>query len=244
MELQINITPDGMQEYPMHTHKTYEIMHYLEGTGYLRTAEGSIPFQPGTIIAVPPGLSHGSVSANGFRNISIGSDFEHLLCFDAPVVFTDNPEQEGTRLIRLLYENRFGNEAYRTALCKAYLHFLLQSLQQEERLRSCIRHLVQEISQNAWQPNLHLTEYLHKTGYAEDYIRDCFRKSTGKTPTQFLTEVRIKRACYLIDIYHASLSLADIAEQCGYTDYVYFSKKFKELTGTTPSEYKRGLSGH
>ena len=30
---------------------------------------------------------------------------------------------------------------------------------------------------------------------------------------------------------------AEIAEKCGYTDYVYFSRRFKQITGISPREY-------
>jgi len=45
----------------------------------------------------------------------------------------------------------------------------------------------------------------------------------------------------LIDLYRSTLSLQEIAERCGYTDYVYFSKKFKEVTGVSPRDYKKNL---
>jgi AraC-like DNA-binding protein len=80
---------------------------------------------------------------------------------------------------------------------------------------------------------------LTKSGYAEDYIRAKFREITGYTPVEFLTKVRISQACSLIDMYGNSLQLSEIAEKCGYTDYVYFSRRFKALTGISPREYLR-----
>ena len=31
--------------------------------------------------------------------------------------------------------------------------------------------------------------------------------------------------------------VAEIAEKCGYTDYIYFSRKFKQITGKSPRAY-------
>ena len=39
------------------------------------------------------------------------------------------------------------------------------------------------------------------------------------------------------------MPLAQICEECGYVDYIYFSKKFKEVTGLSPREYKNNVAG-
>ena len=86
---------------------------------------------------------------------------------------------------------------------------------------------------------LNIGQLLRSSGYAEDYIRAQFKKITGKTPGRFLTEIRIKHACYMMEAYGSVLTLNEIAEKCGYTDYVYFSKRFKEITGSTPRHYTK-----
>lgn len=58
----------------------------------------------------------------------------------------------------------------------------------------------------------------------------------GVTPQDFLREARIKRACQLLQ--ESGRSVADVAYACGFTDPKYFSRCFKQSTGSTPSEYK------
>ena len=76
-----------------------------------------------------------------------------------------------------------------------------------------------------------------------DYFRRLFLQETGKTPLQYLTSIRIRRARELIDVYGDTLSLFRIAEQCGYTDYVYFSRRFKETCGMSPRAYQARVRG-
>ena len=238
MNLQINRTADGVIKYPPHKHRDYEIMLYLEGEGYMYTAQGNVPFKQGTILVVPSRVEHGSVSQNGFRTISIEGGFGSYLHFDTVMSLADNELQEGTVLAKLIYANRYADDTYLTSLCTAYLCFLMQRVEIEDKIHRGVERIVREISQNALDPEIDLIKILLTSGYSEESIRACFKKITGKTPTDFLTDVRIKHACYLIDIYKDTLTLSEIAEQCGYVDYIYFSKKFKTVMGMSPRVYR------
>lgn len=238
MSYRISKTEDGVLRYPMHSHKRCEIMLYLEGEGYMQTDGGDVPFSKGTVIIVPPNIRHGSVSKGGFKNISVEGDFEGYLNLDYAVSFSDNASGEGAALAELIYKNRYDGGAYLGSLCTAYVCFLLQRFEVENTIQRAIKKIVLEISENALDPTVSPTEILQKSGYSEDYIRAEFKKSTGKTPIEFLTEVRINHACFLLDIYKNDLSLSEIAEKCGYLDYVYFSKRFKEIKGMAPREYR------
>ena len=238
MSYTINRTQDGVIQYPMHTHKNYEIMLYLDGDGYMRTELGNIPFEAGTVVIVPPNIKHGSISENGFRNISIEGDFEAYFHFDTVKSFEDNETQEGKMLAEMIYENRYGNDTYLASLCTAYVCFLVQRFELDSAMQRSVKKITDEISQNAFDTQIDLTLILSKSGYSEDYIRSCFKKITGKTPNEFLTEIRIKHACFLIDIYKNKISLSEISERCGYLDYIYFSKRFKSVMGMSPREYR------
>lgn len=238
MNLRINKTQDGIKTYPLHTHNHYEIMLYIEGNGQMITKKGNYSFSVGTIIIVPPKIEHGSTSKTGFKNISIGGDFDSFFSFEDPIVLCDSPNDEGKTLASLIYYNRFNSHKYLQALISAYLHFLLQHIKVNTQSENSIKKIIFDISNRFSDSELNLTELLKESGYAEDYARALFKHVTGKTPIAFLTDIRIKHACFLIDVYANSLSLEQIAEQCGFLDYVYFSKKFKEIIGISPREYK------
>ena len=239
MDTKVNKTLNGTKSYPSHSHKRYEIMHYLKGRGIMRTNAGDIPFSEGTVIVIPPRVFHGSVSEDEFVNISIESDFGGVLLFDSPVAINCQSNDEGNSLLSLIWENRHGSNAYLDALCSAYAQYLMTVVGIEGNLQRSISDIVREISDNAFDAETDITRILKQSGYAEDYVRAAFKRVTGKTPTGFLTEMRIKHACHLIDIYGASVSLSEIARACGYTDYVYFSKRFKSLVGASPEQYRK-----
>ena len=204
----------------------------------MRCDGGEIPFSKGTVILVPPSVIHGSYSSSEFVNISFQSDFGGLFLLDRPVVITGAEDDEGGALARIIYENRFKNQAYLHSLSVAYASYVLEKMSAETRVAGFVRELVEKISAEAFNTEISLSKILADSGFAEDYARAIFKRVTGKTPVAFLTGMRINRARHLIDIYGKTLSLSEVAQRCGYLDYVYFSKRFKELVGVSPRGYK------
>jgi len=153
-------------------------------------------------------------------------------------VVLDNAENEALRLGKIIYQNRHIDPEYASLLLKALIHFLLRNLEIEDEIFASTRSIAEYISTHFHDCNINLHALLQASGYAEDYIRAHFKKMTGKTPLAFLNEIRVTHASFLMEVYAGSLSLSEIAEKCGFTDYVYFSRRFKEVFGTSPREYR------
>lgn len=67
-----------------------------------------------------------------------------------------------------------------------------------------------------------------------------FKKRTNKTYFQFLIEIRIENACkYLLK--NLDISIASIAEECGFRNAAHFNRKFKEIKGITPTLFRGKL---
>ena len=241
MAFQIGRTVYEKELLPMHQHKNYELIAYIQGTGRIYTATGTFPVQAGKIVIVPPGIRHRSIPERELQSVSISGDFSGIFHFDEPVLLSDNAAGEGTALVRMLDRNRYENSDYLAALCNALTHFLLRNLTMEDAVGLAVNRIVYEITHSFYDHDIDLNGLLNRSGYAEDYIRSHFKRITGKTPTEFLHGLRIKRACYLMEVYRSTMSLSEISAQCGYTDYSFFSKKFKFVTGVSPREYKNTL---
>jgi AraC-like DNA-binding protein len=65
-----------------------------------------------------------------------------------------------------------------------------------------------------------------------------FKQRTNKTFFKFLTEVRIENACKFLS-NQQQLSIADVAHHCGFFNISNFNRKFKEIKGLTPTEFRK-----
>ena len=66
-----------------------------------------------------------------------------------------------------------------------------------------------------------------------------FKKVANVTPNEYLISIRISNAKQLLS--ESNLSVAQIAEMCGFNDASYFSYYFKKTFGITPREYKENI---
>ena len=105
----------------------------------------------------------------------------------------------------------------------------------DERVISSIMRYMQE----------HLSEEISLSVLAEEfhlnpqYISQLFKNEIGVGFLAYLTNIRIEKAKKLL--LSTSLSVTEIAEHTGYSDYRVFTKVFKKTEGITPSQFRRGF---
>lgn len=77
-----------------------------------------------------------------------------------------------------------------------------------------------------------LAEYFH---YHANYLSRILKNSIGKSLSEMVIDVRIRRACQLLD---EGVRVSDAAVMTGYDNFSYFSRLFKNLMGMTPRQYR------
>lgn len=81
-----------------------------------------------------------------------------------------------------------------------------------------------------------LDEFCVREVCSERVLRQQFRSQTGMTINQYLRQVRVCHAQYLLQ--HSRLMIGEISMQCGFEDSNYFSVVFTRETGMTPSQWR------
>lgn len=67
------------------------------------------------------------------------------------------------------------------------------------------------------------------------YFGNCFKIYTGKTFTDYLTDLRIQKS---VELLREKYSIEEIAQKVGYSGSRHFGRTFKSITGYTPTEYR------
>lgn len=87
--------------------------------------------------------------------------------------------------------------------------------------------------------DLDLESLAVESGYSKRHLLRVFRASTGKTPHQFILDLRLERARRLM--LQQQLSMLDIALECGFANHAHFSRSFRQRLGVTPQFYRASL---
>ncbi|MDB6170124.1 MAG: putative AraC family transcriptional regulator [Verrucomicrobia bacterium] len=76
-------------------------------------------------------------------------------------------------------------------------------------------------------------------GYSVDHFSRVFLKVTRSRPQDYAINARIERARQLLS--ESDLTIGMIAEALGFRDIFFFSRQFRQKTGQTPTDFRRGL---
>lgn len=83
-----------------------------------------------------------------------------------------------------------------------------------------------------------LEELAEQLGVSEKRLSRAFRRCLDMTVFQYLRNERMRTAQRLLT--QTSLSMVAISEEVGFTSAANFSTAFREHTGVSPSDYRRG----
>lgn len=101
-----------------------------------------------------------------------------------------------------------------------------------KRMRDVFEHAMEN-----FHNQITLEEVALKANMTKNAFCRYFKKRTNKTFFQFLIEIRIENSCKLL-YKNSEMPIAVVSELCGFQNITNFNRKFKELKGVTPSQYR------
>ena len=86
---------------------------------------------------------------------------------------------------------------------------------------------------------LSLDDLARLTNYSPHHFLRIFKAETGKTPIEYLLDVKIEKAEHLLK--NKELSITDICHMSGFNSISHFSTTFMKKKGVSPSSFRRQL---
>ena len=229
-----------------HAHSSWELIYCTGGDGELIFDDGTeLSYDTGTVVAIPPYLSHENRSRLGFTNIHLNIQ-DCTLTGKTPVVVTDDSNSFILNAFSAAYHHFCGSGGQRAMLLDIYGDLIVCYLTSYQNLPTHSR-VVDEIESNIIQNypdcNYELDSYLRSFPFSYDYLRKLFKKELGVTPHKYLIDKRLQTAAEQLRAGNLSGNITEISRLCGFREPLYFSRMFKKKYGVAPSYYVENAGG-
>jgi len=87
--------------------------------------------------------------------------------------------------------------------------------------------------------NLKLEDYADLSHRSLSTFKRDFKQQFNQSPGKWLSQRRVHYAANLV--VNSNLSVSQVAFESGFEDLSHFSRVFKEIMGSNPSEYKKSM---
>ncbi len=243
----------------MHWHRETELLHVRQGRLHLFADDMELTLQSGDFLLLGEGVLHGGEPEDAVYECLVLDPYALLMHIEPckvmmkelihSVILLRSEEIQAVpdfeKTVRALYAE--AGEANALRLMGAlYAVFGFLSEQTAHRLENGsvrggvraeqIKPAIEYIEKN-YASKVTLDELARQTGLSPKYFCRCFRAIIHRSPIDYLNYYRIECACDFLST--TDLTIADIAQRCGFNDSSFFIKQFKKYKQTTPYQFKR-----
>ncbi len=255
------IKPVNVMHLPMgiHAHNSYEFVIPMSDMPTSYVGNKLIHFEKNRLLPINANQEHGPSMPMDNCNVlgllidhSVFSNIAYTICDKKEVEFINEFVEPNNELLR--YMRQYMEEA---SLKQAGYEFMTHTIVNQIVI-ILLRQLRSNISHNIIERNYHEKDGINraisflKENYHRDYSLESvaqtanlspyhfirvFKLTTGKTPYDYLLDIKIDKACHLLR--SSKISVTEACFICGFNNLEHFSSVFKRKTGMLPSQYKR-----
>ena len=232
----------GITKTQMRMVTTYELEYFFSSGGITIINGNEYPIQPGKLLLAKPGdirfsqlpfqckFLHFAVSDPeiaeainsfcGFFTVANPAETDHLFSEITALHYAPDTLSHinaAAKLISLLYSLNTGNSADQNVLSKA-----------------------QSYIENNYKDTISVDQIAEYCNVSCSYLHRLFQTRLHTTPGEMLLTCRISAACNLL--VNTSLTLGQIAANCGFHSQSYFSDCFKRKMGSSPKSFRINAS--
>jgi AraC-like DNA-binding protein/mannose-6-phosphate isomerase-like protein (cupin superfamily) len=238
-----------------HYHNSFELYYMKSGKCSYFIHDHSYDVVSGDVILIPAGTIH---------RTNYGSKPHSRLLINFSEDFVSPEILEEARSLGYLYRNKIlstmieeifslieaeyaRNDRITPHALKTYTEQILllmirntNTKKQEKNGNAIVEQAMRYIQQN-YASDIKLSAVAKLMNVSPEHLSRLFKKETSFGFSEYLTLYRLQRAEYIL-MNEPGRAICDIAYACGFNDSNYFSYRFKEQYGISPSRARGGLN--
>ena len=247
---------------PMHWHREAELILIRQGRLELYIDNHSVTAEAGDLVLIGQGVLHGGEPEDCVYGCivfdagmllhpdackrALKPVMDHILFMKAAVIASDDQLSRATQALREAAEagvadnapavlgalySVFGALAHKRRL--AALDVAVPQIRQKaEQLKPALEYIETHYGQN-----ITLETLARLTGLSPKYFCRFFHTIVHRSPIDYLNYYRVECASHFLTA--TDMTVAEIAQRCGYNDSSFFIKQFRKYKGTTPRRYRQ-----
>lgn len=222
------------------------VFYHLAGDAVFEYTQRSIPISPGMMVIIPANQTfyYRSQQIVKYHWFALGGHWPSILGEIPAIrllpVNDSEVEAKFANLREILILNKPGFPLQAISVFYGMMarieEMTKQSIAPQSLYPEAVRKAIIFLHENHVHP-FSAADTANAVNLSQSHLRALFEKWLGESPKQFHTRTRIDYAKRLLAEQH--LAISEVALQVGFTDVRHFLKVFKQVTGVTPSQYKK-----
>ncbi len=250
----------------LHYHEFFEIGLCYEGSGIFIIGDTVYPYNAGAVIFIPPFLKHLAQSLPGTQSVWRFATIHFELLKKQEALLMNLPHGFGNEdllggliekekdtnlysLMSVLLENLVSQgELFKRRFSLHFIDFLLlwsqhfKSTNQTKSLREGeyerVQKAIEKICQN-YSESLSVVDLANLCNLSVAQFRRVFEKALGKSPQEYINEVRLEMA--MLSLKNTKKSILEISLACGFTTLSSFNRLFQKHYKCSPKQIRNNL---
>ena len=236
-----------------HYHNLFELYFLSEGSCSYFIDNKSYDIKAGDIVLIPEGIIHKTV----YRD----SDAKRRLIYCAPlyippavipylptmlyIYHNKKVVKEISVLLDAIEKEYSSPDEFSESAIISHMHslflLLVRNRDTEAPKKSGNAYTTQTISyiKENYREDITLSELAARCAVTPEHLSRVFKRDTGFGISEYISIIRLQQAQLLLRSESAR-SVGEVAEECGFGDSNYFSKKFKDMYGMSPLQFRNG----
>ncbi|WP_157987987.1 AraC family transcriptional regulator [Jiangella endophytica] len=223
-----------------HRYAVWKLAYYRSGSIDALVDCVTHPVTAGSVLVVPPHADHAEVAHTAYSNYFVLVNARPDQPW--PRLTADDGEQRLGAIVAALVREKADPDEHAGAMVDALVRqvdiLLRRDLsRRHDSVPRAVVNAVEQLMGERYAEHLSIDALAREVGVSGSTLRAYFAAELGASPQRRLLDIRLRHAVSLLQT--SDLTLASVAERCGYHSASHLSRHVKATLNATPGEVRR-----